>query len=102
VAIAIREALYTSRIRLNAPSQAVSVTTLDPEAITLCNVYLLEWAPVTRFNLEALILQLPRPFILMGDYNAHNTLWGDENTQTDRRSRILSSFINDFNLFFTK
>jgi exonuclease III len=59
VAIAIREALYTSRIRLDTPFQAVAVTTRVPEAITLCKVYLPEWAPVTRFNLKHLSCNCP-------------------------------------------
>ena len=59
VAIATREALYTSRVQLNTPFQAVAVTVHAPEPLTLCNIYLPENAPVTRLNLESLVHQLP-------------------------------------------
>jgi endonuclease/exonuclease/phosphatase family metal-dependent hydrolase len=98
VTIAVREALYTSRIRLNTPFQAVAVTVYAPQHITVCNVYLPESAPVTRSNLEALVQQLPRPFLLLGDFNAHDPLWGSTRSQSTRRGRILASFIEDFNL----
>ena len=97
VAIAIREALYTSRLPLNTPFQAVAVTIHVPEAITLCNVYLPEDAPVTRYNLESLVRQLPRPFVLLGDFNAHDALWGSTRAHRNRRGKILSDFILDSN-----
>ena len=74
------------------------MTVHAPEAITVCNIYLPENAPVTRFNLESLVHQLPLPFIFLGDFNAHDRLWGSTAGQCNRRGRILSSFICDHNL----
>ena len=47
------------------------------KTITLCSVYL---PPCDHFNfnpkdLQDIIDQLPSPFILMGDFNGHHTLW---------------------------
>ena len=55
---------------------AVKVTA--HKTITLCSVYL---PPRNHFNfnpkdLQSVIDQLPSPFILMGDFNGHHTLWG--------------------------
>ena len=99
VAIAFREALYTSRVQLNTPLQAIAMTVHAPEAITLCNVYLPEGAPVSRVNLESLVCQLPRPYILLGDFNAHDTLWGSTRAQCNQRGHTVTNFINDLNLF---
>ena len=57
---------------------AVKVTA--HKTITLCSVYL---HPRNHFNfnpkdLQNVIDQLPSPFILMGDFNGHHTLWGCE------------------------
>ena len=98
VAIAVREALHTSLVQLTTPFQAVAVTVHAPLEVTLCNVYLPEDAPVNVNNLQALIRQLPRPYILLGDFNAHDPLWGGPAAQCNRRGRILSSFFHDFNL----
>ena len=55
---------------------AVKVTA--HKTITLCSVYL---PPCDHFNfipkdLHDVIDQLPSPFILIGDFNGHHTLWG--------------------------
>ena len=54
--------------------------TNDVTVIYRCGLLLL---PPNRFNfnpkdLQDLIDQLPSPFILMGDFNVHPTLWGCE------------------------
>ena len=42
-------------------------------------------------NLENLTEQLPKPFILVGDFNSHNTLWFDK--KNDQRGKIIENFI---------
>ena len=48
------------------------------------------YPPVDRFNiadLEHLLAQLPKPFIIMGDFNSHSNVWGCRDT--DQKGRIL-------------
>lgn len=40
---------------------------------------------------ENLISQLPQPYMVLGDFNAHNTLWGD--SQCDARGRLIENFL---------
>ena len=40
--------------------------------------------------------QLPQPFIMLGDFNAHNILWGSDNT--DARGRKVERFIDNHNI----
>ena len=98
VMIATKETLYTSRVVLNTPFQAVAVSFHGSQSVTICNVYLPEGMLVTPLNLEALISQLPKPFIMVGDFNAHDTLWGSSMAQCNRRGRILARVLTDSNL----
>jgi hypothetical protein len=43
---------------------------------TLYNIYLPQAIPVSPGDLTILISQLPPLFILLGDFNAKNILWG--------------------------
>jgi exonuclease III len=90
VATAVLDSVFSSQVPLTTPLQAVAVQVHIPQPVTFCNVYLPEWAPVTSANLDHLVAQLPRPFVLLGDFNAHNPLWGGTHNST--RGRLLESF----------
>ena len=44
-------------------------------------------------DLQELVNQLPPPYILMGDFNAKHTLWGD--SVCDRWGNIIDQLIDD-------
>ena len=73
----------------------VTVQINFPCKITICNVYLphFTW---TRNDLEHLISQLPTPYLILGDFNAHNPLWGSNHR--DPRGKIVEDIINDNDL----
>ena len=78
VSILVNENIPQSIVTLNTNLQAVAVKIIAHKTITLCSVYL---PPRNHFNpkdLQNVIDQLPSPFILMGDFNGHHTLWGCE------------------------
>jgi ribonuclease HI len=97
VAIAVRENIYSSQITLRTPLQAIAVSIATPEIVTFCNVYLPQWAPVNKNALESLAAQLPKPHVLLGDFNAHDSLWGSNRAQGNARGKIIANFINDNN-----
>ena len=77
VSIFVNENIPQSIIKLNTNLQAVAVKVTAHKTITLCSVYL---PPRNHFNfnpkdLQNVIDQLPSPFILMGDFYGHHTLW---------------------------
>ena len=47
-------------------------------------------------DIENLIPQLPKPFIIMGDFNSHSNVWGCRDT--DNKGRIIEDVINRNNL----
>ena len=64
------------KIDLQTELQATAVSvTLDRE-ITLCSVYIPPSFSLNSQHLDNLLQQLPTPYILLGDYNGHNILWG--------------------------
>ena len=68
--------------------------------ITVCSIYL----PDTTLDfkvLEKLIDQLPSPFLLLGDFNAHNVLWDSSRTGVDPKGKVVERLIhaNPISLF---
>ena len=60
----------------------------------------LSWANIYNTSAEALnnelVEQLPSPFILLGDFNAHSPTWGDH--RLDEEGKLLEKFISLHNL----
>ena len=44
-------------------------------------------------HLDSLLKQLPSPFLLLGDFNGHNILWG--NKENNSRSELIENFITN-------
>lgn len=70
-------------VRSDVPSCIVNVTSClevtgervsGTKSFTLCSLYVSLNYTLVQKELEGLLLQLPQPFILMGDLNGHNTL----------------------------
>ena len=66
------------------------------KTLTVCNVYLPPSLDINFSDLEHLIQQLPAPFVLVGDLNAHSPLWGD--VRQDSRGKMVEKLLNDYNL----
>ena len=78
------------QISLNTNLQAVAVTLSLHKTITLCSLYIPPSYPLGGNELDQLISQLPSPFILIGDMNAHSTIWGI--AQNNNKGNILENF----------
>ena len=70
---------------------AVRVNLKKNVTITAVNIYVPGSATFEAGVVSGMIDQLPEPVIIMGDFNAHNTLWG--NINSDRRGRLLEIII---------
>ena len=100
-------ALYVSNdfvhdaITLNTPLQAVACTVrLNGRNIDICSIYIppnTDNAQLER-NLTHLVAQFKHPFLLLGDFNAHNPLWGHNITTSDTRGDIIERFLDLHNL----
>lgn len=83
-------------IALNTPLQAVAIRIHINSLITVCNIYLPPNDDVSSSDLNNLITQLPKPFLIIGDFNGHNPLWGSPDSNP--RGHQIGKLINDYNL----
>ena len=78
-------------IKLKTELQAVAVSVTLEKEITLCSVYIPPSFALRSQHLNSLLQQLPSPFMLLGDFNGHNILWGSNDT--DPRGELIEDFI---------
>ena len=83
-------------VNVNTSLQATAVSISLTKKITICSVYLPPSIPIDCNELEELIDQLPKHFILMGDLNAHSSLLGCRDTNV--KGRQMEDFISKHNL----
>lgn len=96
VAIFVNKLYKSEPIILNSLLQVVACTFYYPVKITICNIYLPPNVNYSKQDIVNIINQLPQPFILCGDFNCHNPLWGS--MKLDRKGKVIESIVNDFGL----
>ena len=95
-AIIINKAIHHSVIQLNSPLQVVAVNAMLGKYITICSIYLPGAVGFTKLELQNLLNQLPPPFLLLGDFSAHNPLWGGNDL--DSYGGIVEDILNTNNI----
>ena len=96
VATFIRKDILFSSVQLDTPLTAVAVRVSLHKCITICNIYLSPSERICRSDVVHLIEQLPSPFLLMGDFNGHAPLWGDDHYNS--RGQMLEDLFSMLNL----
>lgn len=96
VIIAIKSDIDSKVIDLNTNLEAVAVQVGAPLKANILNVYLPPGVHITKEEIKELLSQVPEPFLLVGDINAHHPLWGSE--ETSARGRVIESIISEENL----
>ena len=74
-------------IPLNTNLQAIAVSVTLHRVITFCSIYLPPNSKIVPNELDNIVQQLPTPFVLLGDFNAHNILWGSSHI-SDRGHKV--------------
>ena len=93
VAMYIHSSVSFSPVDLDTPLQAIAATVHLKTRLTLCNIS----CPISQpLNPNQLFSQLPRPCLLIGDFNAYSTRWGCNTTNT--RGRAIESFLENSEL----
>ncbi|GFN74210.1 dimethylaniline monooxygenase [n-oxide-forming] [Plakobranchus ocellatus] len=85
-----------SEIDLKTGLHAAAATISLEKTLTVCSLYLPPNSPVSKLSLAELFEQLPKPFLVLGHFNAYSPAWG--NFRRDGRGRMLEEFTaeNDF------
>ena len=89
-AILIHKRLQYKTIPLNTDLQATAICIHLQHRYTICSLYLPHHV-ITLAQLEALVRQLQPPFLLLGDVNAKNSLWGSPST--DARGQLFDKLV---------
>ena len=96
VGLMVRNDIPQREIQLTTNLLAHAVSVTFHKTITICNVYVPPSYHLEMDDLRNLVNQLPKPFLLIGDFNAHNTLWG--NQSIDAKGKIVEHIINENNI----
>jgi exonuclease III len=80
VGIAVLKSIPHSVVALSTALQVIACRISIPRPITVCSVYLPPTSTWNHNDLLPLVSQLPSPVMLVGDFNAHNSLWGSTTT----------------------
>ena len=81
---------------MTSPLEAIVVKVTLHTTITFCNLYI---PPSTALHLRDLANiedQLPKPFVIIGDYNSHNYLWGGN--KNDAKGKVMERFMTKSNI----
>jgi len=95
VALYIHSSYPYSEIQIVSPIQVVAakIRIHPSKVVTIASIYISGKHPFVESQFNDVINTLPRPFILMGDLNAHHSIWG--NVTIDRRGRLLENLVRD-------
>lgn len=90
--IFVKDNVIHSTVQLTTDLQAVAIRLSLDKTITLCSIYIPPNSIIDKAKLKNLTDQLPSPFILMGDFNAHNPLWGSKSHNI--KGKIIEDFVS--------
>ena len=90
--IFVKDNVIHSTVQLTTDLQAVAIRLSLDKTITLCSIYIPPNSIIDKAKLKNLTDQLPSPFILMGDFNAHNPLWGSKTHNA--KGKIIEDFVS--------
>ena len=97
VSILVRKDITQQWISINSELLVIAVKTTLHKPVNICSIYIPPHDPINDKKLDKLIEQIPKPDILLGDLNSHNTIWGC--LKTNRKGTDLEKVINSNNLY---
>ena len=96
MSLLIKNNIPQSQVPLRTHLKAVAARVTLDRTITICSIYLSPSQNIHLTDLNDLFAQLPSPAMLLGDFNAHNILWGGHST--DHRGDLIERFLSRQNL----
>lgn len=92
VALLIRNCLSFNPLLINTNLQAAACrVNMAGTMITICSIYISPSININLQSLSQLVSLLPRPIVLVGDFNAHSPLWGSPSE--DSRGKIVNELM---------
>lgn len=92
----IKNNIYCELIDIPSPFETITIQANIPTKTTICNIYIPNSQPLRYQDLLDYFSQLPKPIIIVGDFNSHNILWGSINN--DNRGKEIEKLCDNTNL----
>ena len=96
VSILVRKDIPQHQITIDSDLQVIAVKATLHKPVNICSIYIPPHDSINETTLTKLIDQIPKPHLLLGDLNSHNTIWGC--LKTNKKGRDLEKVINSNNL----
>ena len=96
LAVLVNNSVPHRTVNVDTSLQATAVSISLTKTKRISSVYLPLCIPIDCNKLDELNDQLPKPFILMDDFNAHSSLWAFRATNV--KGRQIENFISKDNL----
>ena len=75
-AIFIHKNIESKEVTIQTYLETITTIVELNKQICICNIYIPDITPFISADIKNIIDQLPKPFILMEDFNSRNTSWG--------------------------
>jgi len=96
VAIGFVEGITFRRIHIKTCLQAVAARVTSKNSFTICSIYLPPRIKIEYEDISEIVLQLPSPVLLLGDFNAHSIMWGCPTT--NRLGKLIEKCLHQYDL----
>jgi len=80
-------------ISIQSNLEVITVLIQLKNPLYICNIYVPDSTNLSLQDLNQIIQQLPKPFILLGDFNSRNQMWGSNHT--DLRGKTMETFLDN-------
>ncbi len=94
--LAVKNSINFQKLDLQTDLQVIAIRIHTTHPATICCFYLPPHESLDTNTIQTILNKLPTPVILVGDFNAHNTLWGS--WHINQRGRVLEDIIEQYDL----
>ena len=92
----LRKDIPLQQINVDSELQVIAVKTTLHKPVNISSIYISPHDSINDQKLDKLIEQIPKPYILLGDLNSHDTIWGY--LKTNKKGSDLEKVIKSNNL----
>jgi len=96
VAIGIRNGIPYKELHIASNLEVIATNITSYTNFTICCIYIPPTLHIEYEDIINIIDQLPSPYIFLGDFNAHSTLWGCQST--NHKGNILEKCLSNRSL----
>lgn len=87
VTIYVKSNIPIKKIKINSNLETIAIRIEHSEPYIIYNIYRPNQTELYLIEMENITRQLQKPYIILGDFNSHNIIWGS-NSRNQRRKTI--------------